>query len=72
MEDGLEPFHYGWCGIHHDILSAGGRLEIVFFPSIGAVADGRTPHGFRESPSAPAASLFRQYPPSVKSEGAGS
>ena len=36
------------------------------------MADGSAPHGFRESPSAPAASLFRQYPPPVKSEGAGS
>ena len=71
-EDGLEPFQYGRCGIHHEFLSDGGRLEIVFLPSVGAVADGSAPHGFRKSPSAPAASLFRQYPPLVKSEGAGS
>ena len=72
VEDGLEPFHYGWCGIHDEFLSDGGRLEKVFLPSFGAVADGSAPHGFRESPSAPAASLFRQYPPLVISEGAGS
>ena len=36
------------------------------------MADGCAPHGIGKSPSAPAASLFRQYPPSVKSEGAGS
>ena len=36
------------------------------------MADGCVPHGIRKSPSAPAASLFCQYLPSVKSEGAGS
>ena len=72
VEDGLEPFHYGWCGIHHEFLADGGRLEIAFLPSVGAVADGSAPHGIGKSPSAPAASLFCQYPPLVKSEGAGS
>ena len=71
VEDGLEPFHYGWCGIHHEFLADGGRLETAFLPSVGAVADGSAPHGIGKSPSAPAASFFRQYPPLVKSEGAG-
>ena len=69
-EDGLEPFQYGRCGIHHEFLSDGGRLEIVFLPSFGAVADGSAPHFFWEGPSASAAPFFRQYPSPVKCEGA--
>ena len=69
-EDCLEPFKYGGCGIHHKFLADGSRLEIVFFPSIGAVTNGCAFHGFGKSPSAPAASLFRQNPVLVKSENA--
>ena len=72
VEDDLEPFQYLRCGIHHEFLSNGGRLEIVFLPTVGAVADRSAPHVIGKSPSAPTASLFCQYPPLVKFEGAGS